>query len=312
MSSTSPARRIAFGSLPPLVAALPAIALLLAWSDRLPEPSATHFAVDGTADGFSSAATLLWSSLGLAVLLAAVFGTVSATRPTRFLIGVSWAASVLTGATSLLVVLANVDAVDASTVRLSPLPLLLALAVAVTAGVLGARVAPAGVLADAPVTRGGSLDLAPDERVAWSRSVTSAPMQAIGTSLVLGGILLALVVQTFPGVAVAAAGLLSLVFSSSRTTVDGRGLTVAVGPLGRPRWHVPLADVRSAVAGDVSALGRFGGYGYRVVPGGSGVILRSGEALIVTRASGRTFTVTVDDAETGARLLTGLLERSGS
>jgi hypothetical protein len=312
MSSTSPARRIAFGSLPPLVAALPAIALLLAWSDRLPEPSATHFAVDGTADGFSSAATLLWSSLGLAVLLAAVFGTVSATRPTRFLIGVSWAASVLTGATSLLVVLANVDAVDASTVRLSPLPLLLALAVAVTAGVLGARVAPAGVLADAPVTRGGSLDLAPDERVAWSRSVTSAPMQAIGTSLVLGGILLALVVQTFPGVVVAAAGLLSLVFSSSRTTVDGRGLTVAVGPLGRPRWHVPLADVRSAVAGDVSALGRFGGYGYRVVPGGSGVILRSGEALIVTRASGRTFTVTVDDAETGARLLTGLLERSGS
>jgi hypothetical protein len=312
MSSTSPARRIAFGSLPPLVAALPAIALLLAWSDRLPEPSATHFAVDGTADGFSSAATLLWSSLGLAVLLAAVFGTVSATRPTRFLIGVSWAASVLTGATSLLVVLANVDAVDASTVRLSPLPLLLALAVAVTAGVLGARVAPAGVLADAPVTRGGSLDLAPDERVAWSRSVTSAPMQATGTSLVLGGILLALVVQTFPGVVVAAAGLLSLVFSSSRTTVDGRGLTVAVGPLGRPRWHVPLADVRSAVAGDVSALGRFGGYGYRVVPGGSGVILRSGEALIVTRASGRTFTVTVDDAETGARLLTGLLERSGS
>lgn len=312
MSSTSPTRRITFGSLPPLVAALPAIALLLAWSDRLPEPSATHFAVDGTADGFSSAATLLWSSLGLAVLLAAVFGTVSAARTTRFLIGVSWAASVLTGATSLLVVLANVDAVDAATVRLSPLPLLLALAVAVTAGVLGARVAPAGVLADAPVTRGGSLDLAPDERVAWSRGVTSTPMQAIGTSLVLGGILLALLVQTFPGVVVAAAGLLSLVFSSSRTTVDGRGLTVAVGPLGRPRWHVPLADVRSAVAGDVSALGRFGGYGYRVVAGGSGVILRSGEALIVTRASGRTFTVTVDDAETGARLLTGLLERSGS
>jgi hypothetical protein len=312
MSSTSPARRIAFGSLPPLVAALPAIVLLLAWSDRLPEPSATHFGVDGTADGFSSATTLLWSSLGLAVLLATVFGTVSAARTTRFLLGVSWAASVLTGATALVVVLANVDAVDASAVRLSPLLLLLALVVAVAAGGIGARVAPAEVLAGVPVTRGGSLDLAPDERVAWSRTVTSAPMQAIGTSLVLAGVVVALVVQTFPGVIAAAAGLLSLAFSSSRTTVDGRGLTVAVGPLGRPRWHVPLADVGSAVAGDVSALGRFGGYGYRVVPGGSGVILRSGEALIVTRTSGRTFTVTVDDAETGARLLTGLLERTES
>jgi hypothetical protein len=254
----------------------------------------------------------LWSSLGLAVLLAAVFGTVSAARTTRFLLGVSWAASVLTGATALVVVLANVDAVDASAVRLSPLLLLLALVVAVAAGGIGARVAPAEVLADVPVTRGGSLDLAPDERVAWSRTVTSAPMQAIGTSLVLAGVVVALVVQTFPGVIAAAAGLLSLAFSSSRTTVDGRGLTVAVGPLGRPRWHVPLADVGSAVAGDVSALGRFGGYGYRVVPGGSGVILRSGEALIVTRTSGRTFTVTVDDAETGARLLTGLLERTES
>jgi hypothetical protein len=42
------------------------------------------------------------------------------------------------------------------------------------------------------------------------------------------------------------------------------------------------------------------------------VILRSGEALIVTRASGRTFTVTVDDAGTGARLLTALLTRTES
>jgi hypothetical protein len=312
MSSTSPTGRIAFGSLSPLVAALPAIIMMLTWRDRLPQPLASHFGVDGAADGFSSATTLLWSSVGLAVFLAAVFGTIAAARTTRFLIGASWAASVMTGGTLLVVVLANIDAVDASAVRLSPLALLVALGAAAAAGVVGARVAPAEVLADAPVTRGGILDLAPDERVAWSRAVTSVPMQAIGAALLVVGVVVALVIQPFPGVIVAAAGLLLLVFSSSRTTVDGRGLTVAIGPLGRPRWHIPLTDVESAVAGDVSALGRFGGYGYRLVPGGSGLILRSGEALIVTRTSGRTFTVTVDDAETGARLLTGLRARTRS
>jgi hypothetical protein len=45
------------------------------------------------------------------------------------------------------------------------------------------------------------------------------------------------------------------------------------------------------------------------VPGGSGVILRAGSALIVTRRSGRRFTVTVDDAETAAGLLDGLAHR---
>jgi hypothetical protein len=78
---------------------------------------------------------------------------------------------------------------------------------------------------------------------------------------------------------------------------------VAVGPLGWPRYRIPADDVAEATAADVGAL-QFGGWGYRVLPGAHGLILRSGEALLVRRRSnGRLFAVTVDDAATAAGLL---------
>jgi hypothetical protein len=59
-------------ALPPLLAVLPAVALLALAGDRLPDPLAVHFALDGTADAFLPrwAATALNVALGL--LLAAV------------------------------------------------------------------------------------------------------------------------------------------------------------------------------------------------------------------------------------------------
>jgi hypothetical protein len=109
---------------------------------------------------------------------------------------------------------------------------------------------------------------------------------------------------------VAVAGLLTVLLGRAHVTVDRRGLTVSLGPFGWPRVRVPADDVAEVTVAEISPM-QFGGWGYRIVPGGSGVILRAGEALIVTRRSGRRFTVTVDNADTAAGLLTAVATRTG-
>lgn len=80
---------------------------------------------------------------------------------------------------------------------------------------------------------------------------------------------------------------------------------------------LPPDTVQYAVSrreGGVSAFrgvdrkGEFGGWGLRLsVDRRFGVVLRAGEAIEVTRANGKRFVVTVDDAGTGAALLEALI-----
>jgi len=51
------------------------------------------------------------------------------------------------------------------------------------------------------------------------------------------------------------------------------------------------------------------GWGYRVVPGGSAVVLRRGPAIVTDLVDGRCFAVTVDDAAMGAAVLAALVAR---
>lgn len=110
-----------------------------------------------------------------------------------------------------------------------------------------------------------------------------------------------------------AAAIVLVLFSvtlSARVTVDETGLTVR-GSAGWPRVHVPAERVDVAGTGDVSALGEFGGWGWRYFPGsGAGAVFRSGDALRVVRTNGSRFTVTVDDAATAAALLNAYADRA--
>lgn len=98
-------------------------------------------------------------------------------------------------------------------------------------------------------------------------------------------------------------------------TVDGDGLDVRTRlPLLRRldavALRVPLDRIVSADVTAVRALSQFGGWGYRLGSGGtSGLILRSGEALQVTRADGSVLVVTVDDARQAAGRINSLLDR---
>jgi hypothetical protein len=89
-----------------------------------------------------------------------------------------------------------------------------------------------------------------------------------------------------------------------RVRVDANGIVVRSLPLGRPRTRIPAREIASVKAVRVEPLAEFGGWGWRWSPvGGFGVIARGGDAIQVERRDGRRFTVTVDDAETGAALL---------
>jgi hypothetical protein len=87
-----------------------------------------------------------------------------------------------------------------------------------------------------------------------------------------------------------------------RVRVDETGITVR-SVVGWPTFHVPAVDIDRVAAAEIAPFAEFGGWGMRWMPGRLGIVMRTGEGIVVTRRDGRVFAVTVDDAETGAALL---------
>lgn len=96
-------------------------------------------------------------------------------------------------------------------------------------------------------------------------------------------------------------------FSTIAVTINASGLLIAYGPWGFPKQHIPLSDIDAAQSIDVRPM-RWGGWGYRWVPWkrASAVVLRAGPGVKLDRANGRTFVVTVDDAQRAAAVLNEL------
>ncbi|MFE6227121.1 DUF1648 domain-containing protein [Streptomyces sp. NPDC057854] len=308
-----PLRLRAFAALPFLLATAAYLLLLVLHADRLPDPLATHFGPGGDADGFTGRTA--FAAAGSALLLALGAGWTALAR--RGALWGAWLTAGLLGTLLCLLVRDNLDAADAAGVR-SPLSnvavALAAGAVCALAGHALSRLVPPDDTAaggDGPGPDAPRLDLADGELAGWSRTTASAPLTALGLLVLAAGAVAALfgpwpvlplaVLVAVPGIALARV----------RVTVDRHGLTVRSTLTPRPRLHVPLADVTGADARDVAALGEFGGWGYRVRARRTGVILRSGEALVVRRGDGREVAVTVPDARTAAALLNTLTERRG-
>ncbi|GEL23805.1 hypothetical protein PSU4_27590 [Pseudonocardia sulfidoxydans NBRC 16205] len=300
---------------PHLVAVTPALVTALVAADRMPAEPATRFTFDGTAVSTMPHAALVATIVALGVVLAFVFGAMGA-RPTaarvssfdtaRFFGAVSWATAGLLGGVLYEATAANVDVASAAEAHLTADRLLIAVGVAVVAGVVGYLVTPSAPPAPEEPP-GAPVPIGATERVSWSRRIESRMSLALGAVVLVGGLVLGWLAGWLPGALLIVVGLAVLLLGSSAlVTVDRRGLVVALGALGWPRLRVPVDDIASVTAGDVSPA-QFGGWGYRLTPGGSGVVLRSGPAVIVTRRSGRRFTVTVDDARTAAGLLTSLV-----
>ncbi|MFJ3584638.1 DUF1648 domain-containing protein [Streptomyces sp. NPDC090127] len=306
-----PTRLRAFAALPFALALALHLTLLGVLADRLPEPLATHFGVDGRADGWTGLTP--YALLGSALLLTLGAGWTVLVR--RGALWGAWSTAGATGALMALLVRNNLDIADATQV-VSPL---VDLTVAAGAGGIAAlvgwaltRLVPVDPeLPGSQERTGETLPLGPSEVAGWSRGAGSHPMTVAGAVLAAAAPVAVLLAPWPVALVLAVAGALVLGLSRIRVTVDRRGLTLRPALAPWPRVRIPLAEVASASAREIDALAEFGGWGYRVRAHRTGMVLRSGEGLVVQRAGGREFAVTVSDARTAAALLNTLAERRG-
>jgi hypothetical protein len=308
----------------PIVLTAIAAVVMATWIPDLPDPVAVHWSGD-TPDGFGDVWLMLLTPLGVSGLFG-IFAAGVIAKPTEHgllmanqkiaLVLSVWLAGLLgVGVTGTLWVQRGLeDAADASGGAIW-------LLWGAIAGIVLA--VPAWFLlpeSDSFVPMGERpqpIELAATELVSWSRSV--AP--GLAPRLIVGGVLVVVFVASlftasagspaFGTVTVTAAGLVIVVSATMwwRVTIDRRGLVVR-SVLGWPRVSIPASEIRDVAIADVNPSADFGGWGWRAGSGGrSGIILRAGEAIEVTRANGKRFVVTVDDASTGAAVLAGIAAR---
>lgn len=315
----------------PVVSALVASGLMLSWAPELPDPIAIHWGANGQVDGFGSLAGMIVLVLGLVVVFSAAV-TVSLSRmraiepsaprsQPRFLGATSaWLGVFLSiGMGGSVAVQRGVaDAADVGSIT----PVMIAgVILGLAAAVAAWFVIPAPAVDGQHDDSGADvMALSADERVSWSSAVRP-PARLVA---LFAGIFVVSIALSAAG-AVSAGGwtlwfvvalllvvlVLSVVTFYWRVTVTSSGFSArtAGGVLG---ITIPLREIAAARVVQVSPLADFGGWGWRIVSGRTGIVVRAGEAIQVERNSGRSVVVTVDDAATAASLIEGLVERRGT
>ncbi|MFB7912794.1 DUF1648 domain-containing protein [Streptomyces sp. NPDC056061] len=314
---------VAVVALPFLIALVVGLALFAVFRDRLPERISGHFGVDGEADGHMGA---IWHAVSGALLFAVtgVLWTVMVVkgkfygRSHRLLVAAGYAFVGFMGWLLTAVLLANVDAAEdargqAQGVSLPMWQIAAALAAAAVAFGIGAALAgltpvPAPPAGAAPTRDGARIDLADGEVAGWARGAGGWWMPLLALGLVAVGAVLLFTSGWAAGVPPLVLGALLTVFARPYVVVDRRGITIS-GLLPWPRLRVPLDRIETATSRDINPLAEYGGWGYRIRPGRSGLMIRSGEGIVATLVGGRDFAVTVDDSATGAALLNTLIDQ---
>lgn len=146
-------------------------------------------------------------------------------------------------------------------------------------------------------------------RMQWVLAGAGAACLALGVKLAVdgnwatGAAALAMAV-----IGCVAAGLMmlygTLAFVHVEVRVDREAVEVRCGHMGLPRRKIPLDQVVGADFDPKVTPHQWGGWGCRWRPEmGTAVVVRRGEALVITLRDGKTFTVTVDDAEFAVRVI---------
>lgn len=146
-------------------------------------------------------------------------------------------------------------------------------------------------------------------RVQWLLAAVGAACLALGIELAVDSSWtssLAPLVMSVVGCV--AAGLLvlfgTLAFVHVAVRVDQDSLEVRCGHIGVPRRRIPLDTVVGADFAPQVTPRHWGGWGYRWRPEqGTAVVVRRGEGVVLRLGDGRTFTITVDDAEGAVRAI---------
>ncbi|WP_432112159.1 DUF1648 domain-containing protein [Streptomyces sp. YPW6] len=310
--------RVTLAALPFVLALLVELTLYAAVADRLPDRPAVHFDAGGSPDGHLGSTAYLLCALSSLLVLGGLWAFIAVKgrlhgRAHRWLIGGGFAVAAFLGYLLIAVLLVNVDVPDGGSPEGFPLRhIAAALGAAALAGALGlllSRLAPVPEDPRGPDPAARKrIVLADGEVAAWGRGIGAwwAPVAAV--ALLAAGAAVGREQSWSIGAPLMLLALVTGTFCRPHVTVDRRGLTVS-GLLPRPRVRVPLERMEAADSRPVNALAEYGGWGYRIRPERSGVITRSGEAIVVSLTSGREFAVTVGDSATGAALLNTLLDR---
>ncbi|MCX0245979.1 DUF1648 domain-containing protein [Streptomyces drozdowiczii] len=315
--------RVVLTALPFLLALAVDLLLYATRRDRLPAQLASHFVGNGRVDDYAGrtsylvATTLVLLGVGLLWALMAGFGKFAG-RAHRMLVGFGYAFAAFLGYLMGAVLLINVDAVEDAQGRGQDVHFpMWHIAAALGAGVVAFGIGylaalltpvPEPAAGDRPEEDGARIALGAGEVAGWARGAGSwwLPLTAL---LVLGTGVTMLFTAGWPlALPALVIGVLLTTFARPYVTVDRRGLTVS-GLLPWPRIRVPLDRIEAAASRDISPFTEYGGWGYRIRPGRSGVMIRSGEGIVARLSNGRDFAVTVDDSATGAALLNTLIDQ---
>ncbi|WP_420114129.1 DUF1648 domain-containing protein [Pseudactinotalea sp.] len=312
-------RAALLGALLPVVMVTASFALMLSWRERLPDPMALHWGVDGVDRvGSFSSHLLPFAILSASLCLPAiVLALVVRGAARRGMVGMSAGMAAMMAGIGVGTTAIQLDAPDAYAIS-SPgaaivVPILAAVAIGVLATWLAGRDAPS------PSTEAVPDDAARLPLPEGTSAVWSAPLPSIPVGFPVGviGLLLAMAIAmgvltgewwllVFP----ALIGAVFLVATGWRVQVDRSGLTLR-SVLGRPRYHVPADEIVRADVTEVNPIKEFGGWGMRVGYNGAlGFVSRRGEAFEVERTGDRRVVVTVDRAAQAAALLNTLADRT--
>lgn len=292
----------------------------------LPDPVAIHWGLSGEPNGFGPVwlTPLLTVAVGLGfpvlMALSALTGLRRGDRgfAYRLLGAVALGVATLMGVIGAWTMVIQSGVKDAAEGPSILLPLLVAVGASLGAGVIGWALQPHTPWRPAAVIPTEAMPLAPGERAVWLQRVSIARSGAIvlvsALVLMIAISVVTVVVTADPlamWIIIAATVVVGALVATTvafHVRVDDEGLSIN-SVVGWPRVHVPLDDIASAAVVQVNPMGQFGGWGMRWGPAGFGVVLRTGEGIEVRRRSGKTLTVTVDDAATGAALLNTLVAR---
>ena len=315
-SRTQRAVIVIVGVVPSLIVAVCGVVALSMWRDELPDLIASHWNSNGV-DGTTSV------TAGLVIVLVTGVVGMAAGLASALCLGVASLVRIVLGTMNMVVVTVGgaipvvaagqrglTDATDAA------FPLGPTIGLLVTSAVIGVVTAaavpgwtPVGKWADTRSGRRPTAKISASERFLWSQSTTMSPvLLGVLVASLIAGLVITLLTAVWIAVAVfAVVGILVVSLATARVTVD-RHAVVIRATLGRPRITVPMTEIEHADVVTVRALRDFGGYGYRLgfageARGAKGFVLRSGQALLITRRSGSREVVVVDKAETAAGLV---------
>ncbi len=280
--------------------------------ERLPEPMATHWPLQGGPDGsmprlvISAALTVVPWGVALAALLA------KSRQARASLLTITFIFSAFFSVIAWSLVTLNRGADDWREAASIPwYHLLVLLGFGVGPGLAARQIyRPYFTAKDAGAAP--ALSLTAEQRAVWLGSAHNHWLWLLAA--------LPLVAATFTSrastslavttSAVAVATLfLADAFSMVRVKVDRNGVTITCGHLGLVRRKVPLADINHAEVFDLVPMAH-GGWGYRGslwLMKRAAIVVRGGSALRLALQSGRELSVTVDDAVDAASLINGMV-----